>query len=145
MSDSVQPGRRQPTIQAPPSLGLGEGISEGSLILRLSGSLGALCSKAAIWGSRREGSDIKLAPDFSSQKSLTLMMDLSPGGMRKLKEVHSSERGSQLDLPGANGPGERQVPGVSWGSLALSVTERLTPHLRLSSEICQEQNFHLAR
>ena len=44
------------------------------------------------------------------------MVDLSPGGMRKLKEVHRSER--ELDLPGANGPGERQVPGVSWGSLA---------------------------
>ena len=69
-------------------------------------------------------------------------MDLSPGGMRKLKEVHRSER--ELDLPGADGPGERQVPGVSWGSLALSLTERLTPHLCLSSEICQEQNFHLA-
>lgn len=107
---------------------------------RLSGSLGVLCSKAAIWGSRRE--DIRLAPDFSSQKSLTLMMDLSPGGMRKLKQVHRSESATSL--------GELMVPvrGRSQpfpgGSLTLSLTEQLTPHLCLASQISQEQNFHLA-
>lgn len=70
------------------------------------------------------------------------MMGLSPGGKRKLKQVHRSESARSLGELMVLVRGRSQAfPG---GSLALSLTEQLTPHLCLASRISQEQNFHLA-
>lgn len=69
-------------------------------------------------------------------------MDLSPGGMRKLKQVHRSERARSLGELMVLVRGRSQAfPG---GSLALALAEQLTPHLCLASQISQEQNFNLA-